>query len=627
MSVPETESQPSAPTAKPAAELKAADLQAGLKTHFGFDSFRAYQEDICASVLAGDDSLVVMPTGQGKSLCYQLPGILRGGVTLVISPLIALMEDQVGALKAKGLTAERIHSGRSRDQSREACVLYRAGELQFLFLSPERLGVPRMGDFLVKYPPTLIAIDEAHCISVWGHDFRPDYRLLAERLEQFGAVPRVAFTATATTMVQRDIVRQLQLREPKLHIHGFRRDNIAIESVPISAKERPGVVVTMLQEPGALPAVVYCATRKQTEQVQRDLAKKINGVGFYHAGLTTQDRDRVQTMFLDGRYQVLVATIAFGMGVDKDNIRSVIHLSLPQSLEGYYQEIGRGGRDGKPSRATLFYSRQDFKTLNFLLGRSYPPVEDLIAVLELIPEGGIMMDDLAAVWEDEKDMLETLVAKLTANKAVRVSRGLIIASGEQSWQTSYVRQQAYKQESLAKVWQYFQNRSECRMIQITEFFGDTDCAYDPCGLCEICAPEDAQVQNIRQPTPLEIQTIGRLLSHLGQYGRKSLGKLFQAICEPNLMAKEPFDRLIDAVMAAKLIHVTEKSFRRGGVEIFYKDVDITNLGRQATAEHYRSIPIMDIKSRFKRGFSGRGTSGRSTSGRSTPRRRADAQSP
>ena len=331
---------------------KPGSLQNILKEVFHFDSFRPYQQRVCESVIRGNDLLLVMPTGSGKSLCYQIPGIARNGTTLVVSPLIALMEDQTAGLRQQGLNAERIHSGRTRLQSRRVCGEYLDGKLDFLFIAPERLSVPGFPEMLARRKPVLIAIDEAHCISQWGHDFRPDYRLLGERLPILRPAPLIAMTATATPRVQKDIIQQLGVDGAEMCIHGFRRTNIAIELVELLPSERPQKVLEILQKKEFRPAIIYAPTRQKTETLADELSSLLS-VSPYHAGLSSEIRDKVQTSFLKGELDAIVATIAFGMGIDKPDIRTVIHTALPGSLEGYYQEIGRAGRDGKPSRAIL----------------------------------------------------------------------------------------------------------------------------------------------------------------------------------------------------------------------------------------------------------------------------------
>jgi DNA topoisomerase-3 len=339
-------------------------------------------------VIEGRDVLLVMPTGSGKSLCYQLPGMARGGTTLVISPLIALMEDQVGRLKELGFAVERIHSGRPRADSRRVCFDYLSGKLQFLFIAPERLRVAGFPEMLAKRPLSLIAIDEAHCISQWGHDFRPDYRRLGQHLPHFRPAPVMALTATATPIVQKDIAAQLGLVQPHRFVHGFRRPNIAIEVVEIAPSQRAALTGDLLREDAHRPAIVYVPTRKQAEGLAAELAYSFPTAA-YHAGLEARQRQRVQQEFLEGRVEVMVATIAFGMGIDKADIRTVIHTALPGSLEAYYQEMGRAGRDGKPSRAILMHSYADRHTHDFFFERDYPDVavlNDIFSQLRAEPQ-------------------------------------------------------------------------------------------------------------------------------------------------------------------------------------------------------------------------------------------------
>lgn len=306
-------------------------LDSLLHSAFGHESFRPYQRDVCESVANGRDVLLVMPTGAGKSLCYQLPGLARPGVTLVISPLIALMEDQVAKLRQLGLRADRIHSGRSRDDSRQVCFAYLRGEIDYLYIAPERLAVPGFPEMLAKRTPALVAVDEAHCISQWGHDFRPEYRRLGERIPTLRPAPVIALTATATPLVQNDIVAQLGLSDAHLCIHGFRRENIAIEIVETPPSIRGDKTLELLDNPARRPAIVYSASRKNADALAAEL-KRHFPTAPYHAGMMADERDVVQDGFLKGRFEVIVATIAFGMGVDKPDIRTIIHTALPSSL-------------------------------------------------------------------------------------------------------------------------------------------------------------------------------------------------------------------------------------------------------------------------------------------------------
>jgi ATP-dependent DNA helicase RecQ len=355
------------------------DLVSLLQRTFGFPGFRENQEAVCRAVAEGRDALLVMPTGAGKSICYQLPAVARGAPALVISPLIALMDDQSARLAAHGLRVARIHSGLSREDARQACRDYLEGTLHFLFIAPERLRVPGFPEMLAKRTPSLVAVDEAHCISGWGHDFRPDYRTLGDSLPMLRPAPIIALTATATPLVQRDIVTQLRLMDPALFVHGFRRTNLALEIVEMSKPRRTEFIRRYLEAEETRPAIVYAPSRKAADELAMDLNAMFPAAS-YHAGLEPAVRERVQRSFLADELSVVVATIAFGMGIDKADIRTVLHAALPASVEAYYQEIGRAGRDGRMSRAILLHSYADRKMHESFFERDYPPAEDLARV-------------------------------------------------------------------------------------------------------------------------------------------------------------------------------------------------------------------------------------------------------
>src|ERR1700761_6826867 len=400
----------------------ATDLSAILHRTFGHTEFRPHQQEVCEAAAAARDLLLVMPTGSGKSLCYQLPAMALGGTALVISPLIALMEDQAAKLTALGLRVARIHSGLDRAASRQACVDYLQGKLQFLFVAPERLRVPGFPEMLAKAKPSLVAVDEAHCISQWGHDFRPDYRMLGQYLPALRPAPVMALTATATPAVQKDIVAQLGMDAPKLFIHGFRRENLAIEVVEVPTPMRPTAICALLEKFERRPAIVYASSRKQSESLAEELARKMPAAA-YHAGLDAETRERVQTAFQRGDVQVVVATIAFGMGIDKADIRTVIHAGLPSTLEGYYQEIGRAGRDGAPSRTFLMHSYADQRTRDFFLTRDYPPVDHLEKVFRFLNDEPQLVDEIRAKSKLSEEEFEKALEKLEIHGGVRVEFG------------------------------------------------------------------------------------------------------------------------------------------------------------------------------------------------------------
>ncbi|WP_075590869.1 DNA helicase RecQ [Labilibacter marinus] len=332
-----------------------------LKDVFGYSSFRPTQEKVVEAVLNKQDSLVLMPTGGGKSICFQIPALTLPGVTVVVSPLIALMKDQVEALKVNGVAAEFINS--SLTESEQADVIKRAldGKIKLLYVSPEKMNSESFYYTLLQLNLNLIAIDEAHCISSWGHDFRPDYKKLGYLKKQFKEVPIMALTATADPLTQNDIVVQLKLHKPAIFKDSFSRPNIFIEARP--AYKRKEVILNFIQRREEESGIIYCLSKKNTEDLSRYL--KSNGIaaGFYHAGMPAEIRNRVQNDFINDRIRVVCATIAFGMGIDKSNVRWVVHHNLPKNIEGYYQEIGRSGRDGMPAHALLFYGGKDYNIL------------------------------------------------------------------------------------------------------------------------------------------------------------------------------------------------------------------------------------------------------------------------
>ena len=338
-----------------------------LKTHFGFDDFLPLQEEIISFLMSGNDAFALMPTGGGKSLCYQLPALALGGLTLVVSPLIALMKDQVDALKANGIPAGFINSSLTQGQISRVEQMVREGRIKILYVAPERAILPEFQDFLAQLDVCLLAIDEAHCVSHWGHDFRPAYRELKSLREATRGAPAIALTATATKPVREDILRELGLRQPKVFISSFNRPNLTYSVEPKEKSLEP--LLDLIGKHRGESAIIYCTARKSTEEMADDLSRHGFKAEAYHAGMEPEARRAVQDRFIRDETPIVVATIAFGMGIDKPDIRLVVHYDLPKNLESYYQETGRAGRDGMPSECVLFYSYADKAKQEYFLGR------------------------------------------------------------------------------------------------------------------------------------------------------------------------------------------------------------------------------------------------------------------
>ncbi len=368
-----------------------------LHERFGFAAFRPGQEAIVRHIADGGDALVVMPTGAGKSLCYQVPALARGGTAVVVSPLIALMKDQVDALRELGIRATFLNSsiGPSEYRERQQAVL--RGEVELLYVAPERF-TPAFLAFLRKVDIRLLAVDEAHCLSQWGHDFRPDYLRLGRVRRELGHPVTAALTATATPEVQRDIVHTLGIEGGEVFIRGFDRENLVLECIEVEGRQHKLDLLADLVQPG--PSLVYCATRKNVERATAALRQAGIRAGMYHAGLAPADRSRIQDDFMAGRVPVVCATNAFGMGIDKRDIRCIVHCDLPGTVEAYYQEIGRAGRDGRTSRAVLLHHPSDRKIQEFFIDNAHPRAEWVHAVyrwLEDQPDNPVYvrMEELA----------------------------------------------------------------------------------------------------------------------------------------------------------------------------------------------------------------------------------------
>jgi len=582
---------------------------------FGHREFRAHQQEVCEAAAAGRDVLLVMPTGAGKSLCYQLPSLARashpmsenpdmghpgspqGRTGLVISPLIALMEDQAAKLESLGLRVGRVHSGRTREDARQACRDYLAGTLDFLFIAPERLRVPGFPEMLAKRKPALIAIDEAHCISQWGHDFRPDYRLLGQHLQALRPAPVIALTATATPNVQRDIVAQLGFEDAAIFITGFRRENLAVEAIELSKPQRAEYTAKLLTDESARPAIVYAPSRKAADELATLLNRKFPAKA-YHAGLEAGVRERVQREFSSGKLEVVVATIAFGMGVDKANVRTVVHVALPGSVEAYYQEIGRAGRDGLPARTVLLYSFADRKVQEFFLERSYPATGELERVARLLGEEFAEVDGLARRLKMDRETLDRALEKLAAqgvasfdmNGDVRMAED---AALPKKWKQSYDAQVAFRRNQIDRMVAFAEGHV-CRMQALVEHFGESD-KRGPCGHCDVCRPGGGE--NAHAPDASERENLRVILKALEGRGQ-STGKLFT---EMGLTReRKDFDAWLDGLARAGLISIANETFTNAeGKEITYRKATITHEGRTPDNATLATVWIRDMQESAK----------------------------
>ena len=454
------------------------DLTRQLSERFGFAKFRPGQEEVIRAVLAGRDAMAVMPTGLGKSLCYQLPATLLPGLTLVISPLIALMQDQVAGMKQRKIAAAAFHSGLSGIEKSRVIQDLNKRRLQLLYLAPERMQHEGFLQLLRSLWVSLLVVDEAHCISQWGHDFRPDYLKIGRLRQELTNPPCLALTATATTRVQTDLCKRLSLRDPLQLVAGFRRVNLAL-SVRLfqSRQEKLATLERLVRETEKGAILVYCATRRVVEEVAEWLGQSHQSVGYYHAGLSDEERQVVHDDFRRGTLRILAATNAFGMGIDKSDVRLVVHFDIPGSLEAYYQEVGRAGRDGRPAACVLLFHERDLATQEYFIQQASQDSEGA----------------------ERAERMKTLLQEMLGYVSV----------------------------------------STCRQLAILEYFSDDDeRALGPCGLCDRCiAPVRQPTREVSHDDEVAAKAILETVSWcMGRFGVSRIVEILRGSRSKALLA-------------------------------------------------------------------------------------------
>jgi ATP-dependent DNA helicase RecQ len=521
------------------------DLPSALRQHFGFDAFRPGQREACQAALDGRDVLVVMPTGSGKSLCYQLPALMRDDLTVVVSPLVALMQDQVEALHARGLgdSVALINAQQGLDVNSGVLARAAAGDLRLLYVSPERFSSPGFLDRIRQARIGLFVVDEAHCVSQWGHDFRPDYFRLADAARHLGAGSIVASTATATPRVATDVVHRLGLREPLRVATGFDRPNISFAVARPAPHEKRPLIAEALRSEDSLPAIVYAGTRAGAEEIAEMLTEELGEEAVaYHAGLDRERRAVAQRRFLADDVRVIVATNAFGMGVDKANVRTVIHAGVPSSLEAYYQEAGRAGRDGGPARAVLLAENRD-KALHVHFIKRDEMDEQLPAALHdrlrASADGeeryGVDSAELVRALGGGQDRLRALLGHLARAGVISPSpsspdrvagrfagpfdRRAAAACRASVEESARVRWRQYRE-----IWAYVEG-GDCRRLTILRHFGDrAEPAARPQGApcCDVCA--EGLVPRVPPPPPEAIADLDGAIVSVARGARPAVGR-------------------------------------------------------------------------------------------------------
>lgn len=525
-------------------------LSAALQRHFGFGTFQIGQRAVIEDVLSGRPTMAVMPTGAGKSLCYQLPALLLGGVTVVVSPLIALMKDQVDGLRARGVDADFVNSSQSDSEQRAALDRMKAGQTRLMYVAPERFRSGAFRRALREVPLSLFAVDEAHCISRWGHDFRPDYTRLGEVVDELRPARLLACTATATSEVRTDILRALHCESAATHIAGFLRENLFLEARLCQGdRDRDKRVARFLASEVAREGsiIIYASTRKRVERYAEVVAAAVGPkqVVAYHGGMSDSERTQSQDRFMSGRARVAVATNAFGMGVDRGDVRAVIHVDLPRTVEGYYQEVGRAGRDRKPAHCLLLYNPTDTRVHEFLIDQSHPAPEAFAAIWRALrgahPELGITAPVIEANMRDAgfDGMVEPVLRQLARIDAVqndgfgnlRATPGAPADPNELGIDFDRIAEHREHEYDKLGLMRRFIHNPGCRHAYVLDYFGEG--LHAACPGCDRCAGDGlGGVPGIElgDPSPEEALIIRKALAGAaraeGRFGlRKVAGML------------------------------------------------------------------------------------------------------
>jgi len=521
----------------PAPEIH--DAREALRKHFGFRAFLDGQEEVIAGVLAGRDALVVMPTGGGKSLCYQLPAMVMDGVTIVISPLIALMKDQVDALQRRGISATLINSTLGLDEQRERINAMRRGDFKLVYIAPERFRSGMFVDALRQVEIAFFAVDEAHCLSQWGHDFRPDYLRIGQALEKLGRLQVMALTATATPEVRADILQHLQLRDPLYSVRGFSRPNLSLN---ITHCEKARTKFDRLRDVIARwkTGIIYCATRKKVEQVAAQLDEWRVKAITYHGGLDDAEREAAQNKFLQRERHVAVATNAFGMGIDRSDVRFVVHFDVPGSIEAYYQEAGRAGRDGEPAHCELLFNFADTKTQEFFIEGGNPSFETIRDIYQALLNQADNAHEVHATIDDIADIAgvkNTMAVSSTLSmlgrqqiierfdipgKRMRGTRLLHpdMLARDLKLDRAALAEKDRRDRGKLKAMIELCYADRCRQQMILEYFGEEDAG--PCGNCDACK-RGGSTASARVGTSQEIDMLRKALSGVARMCRRESG--------------------------------------------------------------------------------------------------------